>query len=125
MTRYLVTAQREGRLWALEVPEVPGALSMVRRLEQAEAHIREAIAFVLGVPEDSFEVVVEPIVPADWSELIEQARALRASADSAAAASAALTREVVADMKAAGLSVRDAGRLLGVSPQRISQLTAP
>lgn len=123
MTRYVVVARREGRLWALEVAEVPGALSMVRRLEQAEAHIREAIGFVLDVPQDSFDVSVEPVIPGEWAELIEQAKELRVAADEASAAATALSRRLATDMTSAGLSVRDAGRLLGVSAQRVSQLT--
>jgi predicted RNase H-like HicB family nuclease len=59
MTRYTVTAERSGQWWALQCVEVPGAVSQVRRLDQAEDMMREAIAWVAGVPEDSIEIDVE------------------------------------------------------------------
>ncbi len=122
MARYTVIARREGRLWSLEVPQVPGALSMVRRLDQAEEHIREAIGFVLDVPEDSFDVEVMPQLPEGWVKLIGEAQGLRTEAERAVSTAAAASRDAVTELTAAGLSVRDTGRLLGVSPQRVSQL---
>jgi predicted RNase H-like HicB family nuclease len=58
MTRFTMTATRVGDWWALECLEVPGALTQVRDLAEAESMMREAIAFVAEVPEDSFEVVL-------------------------------------------------------------------
>jgi hypothetical protein len=57
---YTARAQRSGKWWAISVNGLPGALSQVRRLDQAEATTREVIAMVLDVPEDSFDVQVVP-----------------------------------------------------------------
>jgi predicted RNase H-like HicB family nuclease/bifunctional DNA-binding transcriptional regulator/antitoxin component of YhaV-PrlF toxin-antitoxin module len=61
---YKLIATREGGWWSIEVPEIPGVFSQARRLDQAEYMARDAIALMLEVPEDSFDVVVEAQLPA-------------------------------------------------------------
>jgi DNA-binding NarL/FixJ family response regulator len=53
-----------------------------------------------------------------------EVRQLRSEADELAAAAASRTSQAVAKLVARGLSVRDVAALLGISPQRVSQLTA-
>jgi hypothetical protein len=55
---YRVTATRDGDWWSLVAYEVQGreVASQSRRLDQADAAIREAIALVLDVDGDAFEV---------------------------------------------------------------------
>jgi hypothetical protein len=53
-----------------------------------------------------------------------EVRRLRQEADELAATATARTGQAAAKLVAGGLSVRDAAALLGVSPQRVSQLTA-
>jgi hypothetical protein len=53
-----------------------------------------------------------------------EVRRLRQQADELAATATARTGQAAAKLVARGLSVRDAAALLGVSPQRVSQLTA-
>ncbi|NNG34926.1 type II toxin-antitoxin system HicB family antitoxin [Nakamurella aerolata] len=48
MTTYTVRATRSQGWWTLQCVEVPGAISQVRDIADAEAMIREAIEFVLG-----------------------------------------------------------------------------
>jgi predicted RNase H-like HicB family nuclease len=60
---YKVTAACEGGWWTIEVPEIPGVFSQARHLNQAEEMARDAIALMLDVPEDSFDVVVEAQLP--------------------------------------------------------------
>ncbi len=123
-TLYTARAQRDGNWWAISVAGLPGALTQVRRLDQAEAMTREVIALVLDVPEDSFDVQVVP-------DLTEPQRAAMDELDQAkanyAAAAARVTerQQDVASLlvRDEGLTVRDAAVLLGVSYQRVSQLT--
>ncbi len=59
---YRVTATREGDWWSLVAQDVQGReiASQARRLDQADAVIREAIALVLDVDDDGFEVDISP-----------------------------------------------------------------
>lgn len=59
MSAYTVTAERGSRWWVLQCLEHPGAISEVARLGQAHDAMREAIAFVAGVPEDSVDIVLD------------------------------------------------------------------
>lgn len=122
MQCYVVRAERAGGFWDLRVPEVPGAMSMVRRLDQAEEHIREAIGFVLDVPEDSFEIELAPLVPSGLETLVGEAKGLRAEAERAVAAAASASRSAAEQLRATGLPMRDIGVLMNISVQRVSQL---
>lgn len=121
VTRYTVTAERSGRWWSLQCVEVPGALSQVARLDQAD-QIREAIAFVAQVPEDSVEVEVRPVVPTSVRAHLEAARRLRQESDKARGEAAAEVRRAAAELAGSGISLRDIGQLLEVSYQRAHQL---
>jgi predicted RNase H-like HicB family nuclease len=55
---YLVTAQWHEGWYLLTAPHVPGAVSQCRDLADAEVNIREAIACVLHVAPDSFDVII-------------------------------------------------------------------
>src|SRR3989337_2360134 len=59
---YEVVATRIDRWWGLTVPDVPGALSQVRSLDEADAHAREAVALVLGAEPDWFDLRIEPSI---------------------------------------------------------------
>jgi hypothetical protein len=122
MSRYTVTAERSGRWWALQCVEVPGALSQVARLDQAD-QIRESIAFVAGVPENDVEIDLKVSVPAAAQSHIDAAEHLRRDAQHANARAAAESRAAALTLhRDAGLTLRDVGHILGVSYQRAHQL---
>lgn len=122
VSRYTVTAERSGRWWSLQAVEAPGALSQVSRLDQAE-QIIEAIAFVTGEPEDEISITVRPVnLPDSWRGHLERAVALRADAAHYNTRAADEYRAAARALAAAGLSVRDIGVMMEVSPQRAHQL---
>jgi hypothetical protein len=126
--RVTATATRTGQWWAIEVPDVAGGLhTQARRLDQIASAVADAVALVADVSPDTIEVVVIPKVPQADAELIEAARDASLEAASAAERASRLSRQVVEQLRAEGMTVRDVGGLLGVSPQRVSQLveTAP
>lgn len=120
---YTARSQRVGAWWAISVPELRGVNTQARRLEQAEAMARDAIALYLDVEANSFDLRLDPILPGDLSKKVGRAKQARAEADTmqrqAIAQSASVARELVRD---AHFTVRDAGRVMGVSHQRVTQL---
>ena len=120
--RYEVTAQRDGRWWLVRVPEVRGAITQARRLEQVEAMAREVVSLLLDVAPDSFDLDVRPAIPAEVRAELERARDLRRQAERTQAEAATLVRDVARKLREQGLSVADVGTVLGVSFQRASQL---
>ncbi|MBI2755447.1 MAG: type II toxin-antitoxin system HicB family antitoxin, partial [Chloroflexi bacterium] len=99
-----------------------GVHTQVRRIDQADEMVRDAIVGVLDIGEDSFEIVVAPEVPAALRTMVDQATKARSQAAEAQDAAAQLTRDAARRLVDEGLTVRDAGVLLGVSHQRIAQL---
>ena len=122
VTTYMVQAVRSNGWWGLTVPAVPGVVSQVRSLAQAEAYAREAIAWVTGVGPDSFEIRVVPELPAELAEQVQHARGASAEAEASVAAAATLSRAVVAALAEAGFNGRETAVILGLSKQRVSQL---
>ena len=121
-TIYTVTATRAGEWWALDVPGVPGASSRARRLDQAEGAARAAIALLLDVPADSFGVEVEPELEGPSGELLHVARIARERAELAQEEARATTIAAVQTFAGQGMTVRDIGRLIGVSHQQAAKL---
>ncbi|MGD0019572.1 MAG: hypothetical protein ABSD62_10000 [Candidatus Limnocylindrales bacterium] len=121
---YRVTAVRSGRWWAIEAPQLRGVHSQARRLDQVDSMAREAIALMLDVPEDSFDVTIEP----DLASLgalqvsIQEALEARQTAEQAHDRASTAMRHAVGEIRSSGYTSRDAGMLLGVSNQRISQI---
>lgn len=119
---YEVTAVRDGKWWVVTVPDVPGAFSQIRRLDQVADAIREAIAFVARVDEDDVGVHLTIDLPGGILHRVEGAREAVAEAEKAQREAAALSRDAARSLVEAGLSGYDAASVMGVSPQRISQL---
>ena len=119
---FMVTVERgRGDWWVLEAPDV-GAVSQVRRLDQVEDEMREAIAHLAGLPESEVEVDVRATLPEDCVEHVEQARRLRAEAEAASRRAAEESRLAARSLRNRGLTFRDVGSIMGVSQRRAAQL---
>jgi DNA-directed RNA polymerase specialized sigma subunit len=125
VTTYRVTATREADWWSLVAVDVEGreVASQSRRLDQADAAIREAIALVLDVEADTFDVDITPDlshieVSGGTLEALELRRDLADLADRARRR----TPAAVAELRQAGLTVRDVAQLFGITPSRVSQI---
>jgi hypothetical protein len=123
---YTVRVSREGRWWALAIPELgEDALTQARRLSEVEREARDYIAVTMDVAPSTVEVqvILDDIgLTADTRARSEELRALRAQADdiheTIAEKSAALAKELAAKQ----VPVRDIAALIGTSHQRVSQL---
>jgi hypothetical protein len=118
------SARKDGRWWVVQCDQHPGAISQVARLDQAQEHQREAVAFVAGVSQEVIAVTVRTVLDPAITIELEQADRLRRQAESAAGLSAQRRRHAALAMKAAGLTVRDIGTVLRVSHQRAHQLVS-
>ncbi len=123
VSTYTVRYERdETGWWVATVKGVRGCHTQGRTIDQARRRIREALALFVDDSEDA-ELIDDIALPASAQTLLNRVRATRKRAekeaaklqDSAAEAAQVLTEDV-------GVSVRDAGELLGLSHQRVHQL---
>ena len=119
---YTVTAERGEGWWAIRVVELPGVFSQARRLDRVEAMARDAIALLLDIPPDSFDVTVRQLLSHEVERVVAAAIKARAEALERQELASATSREAVRTLTRLGLPQRDIGRLLGLSHQRVGQL---
>lgn len=124
-TKYTVVAERSEQWWAISVPGLDGAYGQAKRIDQIEAAARKIISLYTNTAE---------------TEIGELEIDIRLSSESDAALSACLeavcraidaeaqaheTRRIAAQtLQTSGLSMRDIGKLLNLSFQRVSQILA-
>jgi hypothetical protein len=123
---YTATADRSGDWWAITVEGVPFAHTQTRRLDQVDAMVRDLLIDLEIEDEadrNAFTVVIEP-ADAEVHDLVAKVHDARQAAQEAAIAAAAATSYVIVEMREEGYSVRDVGVLLGMSYQRVAQITA-
>lgn len=125
---YRVTVSREDGRWLADLPELQGAHTYARSLPTLDQAVREVIVLAADLPDEAMpELVIDYDYHTGDPELdvaAAEVRRLRQQADELSASVTARTGQAAARLIARGLSVRDAAALLGISPQRVSQLTA-
>lgn len=124
MTTYTARATRDNdRYWLVHVPEL-GHYTQARNVAEIETMARDLIATLRGLEPQSIDLAVDIHLPGSAQEHLARVETLRAEEAEARRAAAAEARMAAAELKQAGLPLRDIGKLLGVSFQRASQLTA-
>jgi len=109
--------------WVVTIKDHPGIFTQARRLDQVEAMVTEVIALVLDVPEGSVGVAVVPKLPPDVDAAIEDYVTARNLLASAAGDAAVATLDAVHHLEDMKLTLRDIGQILGLSFQRVQQLS--
>lgn len=123
MKTYTVKAEWDATgWWVVTVPEVPGAITQSKRLDQVEADVAEVIALMTGEEPDAYEVNLDWSAPVEAGQHANEARQLRARAEAAADEAARATARAVRELAAAGFTLRDIGTMTGVSYQRAQQI---
>jgi len=117
-----VDVRRAGDWWAIETSVRGQAIfTQAKRLDQVEGMIHDACA-TLGIDIAADEVIeVVPRLPG--ADLATAAREASKTAAVAAAHASTSMRKAARTLQSQGLSVRDIGVMLDISPQRVSQLT--
>lgn len=110
--------------WVVKAPEFDGCMTQARTIKQAEDRIRDALSLYLPQREVArVELDLHFDIDAEVSEQLQALR-VRAEIINNLSEEADRAREkVINKLKKLGVSVRDIGRVVGVSGARVSQLT--
>ncbi|AXN51248.1 hypothetical protein DSM43518_04790 [Mycobacterium marinum] len=124
MGHYKVEVTRDGRWWMINVPEID-QLTQARRIDEIDEMARSLIAISTGEPIEEISISVSIDVPGmgDITRSAEEIVHKRYVATDVMYHAQEAAARFVRDLTAAGIPVRDVGELLGLSPQRISQLS--
>jgi DNA-directed RNA polymerase specialized sigma subunit len=121
-----------GKCWTIEIPELTStgpngstiiAIGGAVALKDVDQAARDLAAVWLDVDEDEIAVEVTVELPEAAATMWAEANENEEHSREAAAEAARLRREAVQTLKKSGLTQVDVARALGLSPQRISQLS--
>jgi predicted RNase H-like HicB family nuclease len=124
MKRYRVTYERdESGWWVASVSGVRGCHTQGRTVDEARRRIREALELFVDARKAS--IVDNVKLPSAATKAIRAYESLRRRADDEDRRAARAARRAVRILRTGKLkmSARDAARLLGLSHQRVHQLT--
>lgn len=113
-------AKRSDGWWAIEVPEIPGLFTQARRLDQAEEMVRDAAKML---DYDIDEVDVQPKLSDEDERMLKELLSARNEANKAQEKASYLTRQTINVFRKKGITVRDIAGMIGVTPQRVSNLS--
>lgn len=125
-TSYTVRYERdETGWWVAQVKEAPAAITQGRTIAEARRRIREALG--LALDDDAAarraKLIDDVKLPADAKRALREARSARARLETESRRAHDSTAKAVRTLlRRMHLSVRDAGELIGISPQRVHQL---
>ncbi|MEU6645397.1 hypothetical protein ABZ863_22985 [Saccharomonospora sp. NPDC046836] len=118
---YHADVTRDGRFWLVRVREIDRSTQALRYKDVA-AMASDLIEIMDGLCSDEYDLRVTLQLPHSVKDHQARAEALREEAQRKQAEAAAENRAAVQELLALGLSEREAGDVLGVSFQRVSQL---
>lgn len=114
--------ERKAGAWRVRVPELDNLLISTKRLDLATEQIKDLVHEYQGVDRCDVVVKVEAAMPGIMCDLEAAQIKMRESQRLQEEASREI-RNVVARLRDEGLSMRDIGVLLQISPQRVAQLS--
>lgn len=125
MHTYDITVERDGRWWMITVPEI-GQVTQARRITEIEDMARSLVAISTDAPLTDIAVHIRSISIATLGDVSGTAHHIedqREEVRRLEAKTAEAIQQFAVDLTNHGIPVRDVAALLGVSPQRVSQLT--
>lgn len=120
---YHASATRDGRYWLVHVPEVE-RYTQARTVDEIDAMARDLVAVMTGTDAASVDLRISVELPVSVRDKLDQVEQARETERTARADAAAALRAAALELKRTGMSVRELGKVLGVSYQRASQLTS-
>jgi DNA-directed RNA polymerase specialized sigma subunit len=114
--------ERKAGAWRVRVPALDNLLISTKRLDIATEQIKDLVHEYQGVDRCDVVVKVETSMPGIICDLEAAQAKMRESIRLQEEASREI-RQVVSTLRKEGLSMRDIGVLLQISPQRVAQLS--
>ncbi len=114
--------ERKAGAWRVRVPALDNLLISTKRLDLATEQIKDLVHEYQGIDRCEVVVKVEAAMPGIMCDLETAQIKMRESQRLQEEASREI-RDVVSRLRDEGLSMRDIGVLLQISPQRVAQLT--
>jgi hypothetical protein len=114
--------ERRAGAWRVRVPALDNLLISTKRLDLATEQIKDLVHEYQGIDRCEVVVKVEAAMPGIMCDLETAQIKMRESQRLQEEASREI-RDVVSRLRDEGLSMRDIGVLLQISPQRVAQLT--
>ncbi|MDA8072169.1 MAG: type II toxin-antitoxin system HicB family antitoxin [Actinomycetota bacterium] len=108
--------------WVVTVPELPGAISQARHLDQVPGDVAEVIELMTGERPGTYVLLTEALYPGAAGAAAREAAALRRQADEIKSAASSAVRNAVIALRRDGLTLRDSAALTGISYQRAQQI---
>jgi predicted RNase H-like HicB family nuclease len=125
---YDVDVTREDGTWLASVPALPGAHTYARTLPQLDSYLREVIGLTENYRDDVLpQLQLALYIDTGDAEIDHEAAGIRhdrAELDHRRDEVEQRTRRAVCHLRERGYSLRDTGRMLGISYQRAQQLVA-
>jgi hypothetical protein len=123
---YDVVASRSGDWWAIEVvsglPDDMLGVSQARRLGEVPELARTVVAELLDIEPSHIDLRIEVDLPAELQQAVDLYQEADVVESVARSAAADARSRAAASLRAANLTMRETGELLGVSHQRVKQL---
>lgn len=114
--------ERKAGLWRVRVPDLDNLMISTKRLDVATEQIKDLVHEYQGIDRCDVVVRVETSMPGIMCDL-EVAQEKMREANRLQEEASREIRDVVSRLRNEGLSMRDIGVLLRISPQRVAQLT--
>ena len=114
--------ERKAGVWEVRVPQLGDLIFSARRLDSATERIKDLVQDAQGVERCDVIVKIETSLPGIVCDL-EAAQQKMIEARKLQEEASKEVRGIVSRLRTEGLSMRDIGVLLQISPQRVAQLT--
>jgi DNA-directed RNA polymerase specialized sigma subunit len=118
---YHAEVTRDGKFWLIRIPEI-GRSTQALRYKDVPVMASELIEIMEGISADAYNLHLDVVLPSEVKDHLARAEVLREEAAHKQSEAAAESRAAVRELLSQGLSQREAGEVLGLSFQRVSQL---
>ena len=123
MKTYRVDVSRDNGWWVMHA-RIPRTIiySQARNITDIDPMIRDAISGALSSDPESFDIELDFDLASDVMEQVHRANEAAAQAAEVQARASRESRAAVQALREEGLTLKEAGYFLGVTPQRVAQL---